>query len=118
MEYWPKFRLHIDVCMPIHVDARRCTLTFCLIHGKANKKLRMNKPAQTTDAELFAIVAKLRLRNNLISNITADAIEAKIAKGMKRIKREEESHRRTNDSMTRMRAIAELRLSGLSYATM
>jgi hypothetical protein len=65
----------------------------------------------TTDAELFSIVAELRLKNNLISDITADVIEAGIAKGMKRIKREEESHRRTKDSMKRMRAIAKLRIS-------
>lgn len=63
------------------------------------------------DAEIFSIVAELRLKNNLISNITADVIEAGIAKGMKRMQREEELRRRTSDSMKRMRAIAKLRIS-------
>jgi hypothetical protein len=62
----------------------------------------------TMDAELFSMVAELRLKNNLISNITADVIEAGIAKGMKRIKQEEESRRRTSDSMKRISTSATM----------
>ena len=62
----------------------------------------------TTDAELFSIVAELRLKNNLISDITADVIEAGIAKGMKRMQREEELSRRTSDSMKRISTSATM----------